>query len=602
MEKLEKGALPSRNEIPEEYKWDLTKMFASNEDWQREFKAIEDLLSKVSSFKGKLNQSGKTLLEGLTHRDEITRRGSHLFTYARMKRDEDNGASTYQGMADNAQNLMTRVQSATAFFEPEILTIPEATINQFLSLEEGLKLYRHHLEDIIRGKAHTLTDIEEEILANTGEMAQAPYNVFSMLNNADIKFPYIKDENNEEIEITHGRYSKILESRDRRVREDGFKGLLGTYEKYKNTYSAMVSANVKNQIFYAKMRKFPSAMEASLFEDNIPVEVYNTLIDVTHSRLDLLHRYLEIRKKLLKIPDLHLYDLYTPMITDFDIKVSYEEAKEIILEGLKPLGSEYISLIEEGFNNRWIDVCENRGKTSGAYSWGSYDSPPYILMNYQDNLNNLFTLAHELGHSIHSYYTHRNQPPVYGEYTIFLAEIASTLNEGLLMDYMLENTDDPKKKLYILNYYLEQFRTTFYRQTMFAEYERNIHGMVEGGDALTADILSETYYELNKKYFGSNITVDKEIEMEWARIPHFYYNFYVYKYATGFASALAILKGIKDNPKENVPKYLEMLKSGSSDYSLNILKKAGVDMTSSKPIEDCLVIFSSILDKMEELI
>jgi oligoendopeptidase F len=423
-----------------------------------------------------------------------------------------------------------------------------------------------------------------------------------MLNNADLEFPSIINDKGEEVEVTHGRYTSFLESADRRVRHDAFKAVYETYGKFRNTFASTLTGQVKKDNFYAKVRNYKSAREAALANNNIPETVYDNLVNTINKYLPLLHRYVALRKKVLGLDELHMYDLYTPLVKDIQMKVTYNEAKDLILKGLEPMGEEYLSVLKEGFENRWVDVQENKGKRSGAYSSGAYGTNPYILMNWQDNVNNLFTLAHEFGHSVHSYYTRKSQPFAYGDYSIFVAEVASTCNENLLSEYLLKTLDDDKKRLYILNNYLETFRGTVFRQTMFAEFEHDIHMRAQNGEALTADLLTKVYYDLNKKYFGNDIVIDEEIGLEWARIPHFYYNYYVYQYATGLSASTALSKQILEEGEPAVTRYIDYLKAGSSDYPIEVLKKAGVDMTSTDPIENACKVFEEKLTEMEELL
>jgi len=454
---------------------------------------------------------------------------------------------------------------------------------------------------MIRQKPHVLSRAEEALIAQVGNLAQSPGKIFNLLNNADLKFPKIKNEQGEEVELTHGRYIQFLESRDRDVRRNAFKAMYSTYAKYKNTIAATLSSNINKNIFYARARHYPSVLEMSLFGDNIPKEVYTNLIDTIHESLPLLHRYLKLRKKLLKVEELHMYDLFAPLVEEFKMDITYDEAKEIVERGLQPLGENYLNILRQGFSSRWIDVYENENKRSGAYSWGAYGTHPYVLLNHKDNLNSMFTLAHEMGHAIHSYLSDEHQEYRYAQYTIFLAEVASTLNEALLMNYLLKNTTDPKEKLYLLTYYADQFRTTVFRQTMFAEFEKIIHEKAEAGESLTPDELCKIYYDLNVLYHGKDMVVDKDIEMEWARIPHFYTSFYVYKYATGFSAATSFAKQILEEGEPAVERYLGFLKSGGSDYSINILKRAGVDMSSPEPIKQAMSVFKELLDEMEQL-
>ncbi len=594
--------LPLRSEIPAEYTWRLEDIFASDEAWEQEFQQIKSMIPKLATFKGKLGKSADNLLKALEYQDEISMRLGKLYTYARMRYDQDTTNSFYQALNDRATSLYTEVSSAMSYIVPEILSVSEDKINRFLSENSKLKLYEHALDELNRKRPHVLSEKEESLLSQAADVMRTSSHTFGMLNNADLKFPTIIDEEGDEVEVTHGRYIHFLESRNRRVRKDAFKAVYETYEKYKNTLSSTLSGAVKKNNFYARIRKYESARQAALSSNHIPESVYDQLVNTINEHLPLLHRYVSIRKRALKLDELHMYDLYVPLVEDAQIKVTFDEAKDILLEGLKPLGNEYLGILKEAFQNRWIDVYENKGKRSGAYSSGTYGTNPYILMNWQDNMDNLFTLAHELGHSVHSYYTRKTQPYVYGDYTIFVAEVASTCNEAILNDYLLKYTDDKKQKLYLINHYLESFRGTVFRQTMFAEFEHLIHKKAQEGEALTPDLLTSLYYDLNKKYFGDDVYIDREIGMEWARVPHFYYNYYVYQYATGFSAAAALSKQILEEGQPAVDRYIDFLKAGSSDYPIEVLKKAGVDMTSPEPIRQALKVFEQKLDEIENLL
>lgn len=594
--------LPTRKDVPVEYTWRLEDIFATDEQWEQEFQQIQALLPKFSEYKGRLGESAQMLYEALQYRDHVFMRLGKLYAYAHMRHDEDTANSLYQGLETRAEGLYAEAGQATAFIVPEILAMDEDVLHTFLQQYEPLRLYAHELDEMNRQRPHVLSEKEEALLAQAAEVMNASSNTFGALNNADLRFPTITDENGEEVEVTHGRYIRFLESEDRRVRRDAFKAVYDTYRKYENTFASTLSGAVKRNNFFARVRNYRSAREAALSKNQIPETVYDNLIETIHRYLPLLHRYVQLRKRVLGLDELHMYDLYTPLVKQVDMKVTYEEAKDILLKGLTPLGDEYISIVKEGFDNRWVDVQETRGKRSGAYSSGSYGTNPYILMNWQDNVNNLFTLAHEFGHSVHSYYTRKYQPYPYGNYSIFVAEVASTCNEALLNDYLLKTIDDEKKKLYLLNHYLETFRGTVFRQTMFAEFEHMIHQMAQNGEALTAKVLTEKYYELNKTYFGDGVVIDEEIGLEWARIPHFYYNYYVYQYATGFSAATALSKQILEEGTPAVERYIEFLKAGSSDYPIEVLKKAGVDMTAPEPIEQACQVFEQKLQELEQLL
>ncbi|MFC4184259.1 oligoendopeptidase F [Saccharococcus thermophilus] len=600
--KQTKKSLPLRSEIPVEETWRLEDIFPTDEAWEQEFQEVKKMIPKLAEYQGRLGESADTLYEALQYQDEVSMRLGKLYTYAHMRYDQDTTNAFYQGLNDRATSLYSEASSAMAFIVPEILAIDEAKLRSFLEEKQELKLYEHALDEINRQRPHVLSAEEEALLAQAAEVMQSSASTFSMLNNADLTFPTIIDENGEEVEVTHGRFIRFLESTDRRVRRDAFKAVYDTYEKYKNTFASTLAGTVKKDNFFARVRRYKSAREAALSSNNIPESVYDNLIETVHEHLPLLHRYVRLRKKVLGLDELHMYDLYTPLVQDVKMEVTYEEAKEYMLKALTPLGEEYLSIVKEGLENRWVDVRENKGKRSGAYSSGAYGTHPYILLNWQDNVNNLFTLVHEFGHSVHSYYTRKTQPYPYGDYSIFVAEVASTCNEALLNDYLLKTMDDEKKRVYLLNHYLEGFRGTVFRQTMFAEFEHMIHIKAQEGEALTADSLTSLYYELNKKYFGDDIVVDQEIGLEWARIPHFYYNYYVYQYATGFSAATALSKQILEEGEPAVKRYIEFLKAGSSDYPIEVLKKAGVDMTSAEPIRQACQVFAEKLEEMEKLL
>ena len=594
--------LPERKDIPVEDTWRLEDIFATDQAWEEEFKNIQDSLPKGEQYRGKLGESVDVLWDALQFQDEITERLGRLYTYSHMRYDQDTGNTFYQGMDDRAKNLYSQASSIFSYIVPEILTIEEEKLNRFMDEKEELTLYRQVLKEINLQRPHVLSAEEEALLAQASDVLSASSNTFGMLNNADLRFPSIKDENGQEVELTHGRYTRFLESADRRVRKEAFEAMYQTYGQYRNTFASTLAGTVKKDNFYAKVRNYSSAREAALSANNIPESVYENLVGAIHDNLHLLHRYVRLRKKILGVDELHMYDLYTPLVKDVKMEIPYEDAKNYVLKGLAPLGEDYVSVLNEGFDNRWVDVHENRGKRSGAYSSGAYGTNPYILMNWQDNVNNLFTLAHEFGHSVHSYYTRKNQPYQYGDYSIFVAEVASTTNEALLNDYLLKEIDDEQKRIYLLNHYLEGFRGTVFRQTMFAEFEHLIHKMAQEGVALTAESFTQTYYDLNKKYFGDDIVIDEEIGLEWSRIPHFYYNYYVYQYATGFSAAAALSSQILEEGQPAVDRYLGFLEAGSSDFPIEVLKKAGVDMTSPEPIKAACKVFEEKLTELEQLL
>ncbi len=597
-----KGKARIREEIEARYKWKLEDIYSQEEDWERDFEQLKLQTQEIESLRDTLGDSAQELLKTLHLLETIDRRVEALFVYAKMRKDEDNTNPHYQTLFDRAQGIMVQVQSATSFVVPEIIAIPEERLGEFIAQESDLKLYKKFFDELLRQKKHILTPAEEKILAMSADLSIAPRNIFTMFNNADIKFPVIKDENGEEIELTKGRYGRLMESSERRVRQEAFTGLYDSYTKMRNTLASTLSSSVKSDIFYARVRKYDSALQASLDGDKISLQVYDNLIKSVHNNLEYMYRYMRLRQKMLGLDELHMYDIYTPLVSEFKMEVDYEEAKNIILQALTPLGDQYLSALKNGLESGWIDVYENRGKTSGAYSWGSYDSHPYVLLNYDNKLDDVFTLAHEMGHSMHSYYSNKAQPYIYSQYTIFVAEVASTVNESLLIDYLLKKSTDPKEKMYLINHYLEQFRGTVFRQTMFAEFEKIVHDQVEAGQALTPDSLGQIYRELNALYYGPEVILDKEIEMEWARIPHFYSAFYVYKYATGFSAATAIKQMIMKEGQAAVDRYLQFLSSGSSDYPIALLQKAGVDLDTPEPVDKALQYFNHLLAELEAMV
>jgi oligoendopeptidase F len=596
-------ALPARSEIPVEETWKLEDIFASDEEWEQEFQAVKNMIPGIKEYEGKLGEGAETLYKALQFQDKLLERIGKLYTYSHMRYDQDTTNSFYQGLDSRMKNLYSQAASQLAFIVPEILSLEESKVAGFLNENPKLKLYEQAIAEINLQRPHVLSAEQEALLAEAGEVMDASSNTFGMLNNADLEFPSIKDEQGKEVEITHGRYIRFLESEDERVRRDAFKAVYKTYGNFKNTFSSTLSGNVKKDNFNARIRNYESARHAALSANNIPESVYDNLVNTVNENLPLLQRYLKLRKQVLGLNELHMYDLFTPLVKDAKMEIKFNEAKEYILKGLAPLGEEYAKILQEGFENRWVDVPENKGKRSGAYSSGAYGTHPYILMNWQDNVNDLFTLAHEFGHSVHSYYTRKSQPYPYGNYSIFVAEVASTCNEALLNDYLLKTIDDEQKRIYLLTHYLEGFRGTVFRQTMFAEFEHLIHQKAQNNEALTADLLTKEYYALNKKYFGEeDIVIDEEIGLEWARIPHFYYNYYVYQYATGFSAATALCKQILEEGEPAVKRYINFLSAGSSDYPIEVLKKAGVDMTSADPIKDACKVFEEKLTELEQLL
>jgi len=584
-----------------EYTWNLDSIYANNAAWQNEFERVGERLPGLQAYQGKVGESAASLLACLKFRDELEQVLERVIVYAHMRRDEDNTNSTYQALYDRAISLATDFSAVASFIVPEIVEIADEKLAGFLAESPELAVYKQHLAQITREKAHIRTAEVEEVLAQTYEATSGADNAYQMLNNADLKFPNIRDEDGTEVELTKGRYIQFLESQNREVRKAAYEALYSTYAKYKNTFGATYAAAVKRDVFYAKVRRYPSSLAASLDSDNISVEVYDQLIETVNHNLPALHRYTRLRKKLLGLDELHMYDLYVPLIGDVQRDIPYEEATRTVLEAFAPLGGDYTKTVETGINSRWIDVYENQGKSSGAYSSGTYTTQPFILMNYQNNLDGVFTLAHELGHSLHTYHTNQTQPYVYANYSLFVAEVASTANEALLTHRLLERTQDKKLRTYLINNELEKFRGTLMRQTMFAEFEREAHRMAEEGEALTPDALSAMYKDLNQRYFGPEVIVDDLIALEWMRIPHFYRAFYVYQYATGISAATALSEQILKEGQSAVERYRAFLSSGSSDYPVELLRQAGVDMTTPAPVQQALDKFSQLLDELEQL-
>ncbi len=592
--------IPQRSEISSEFKWRLEDVYPSD-------KAFEDALSeagtypeKIEAFRGKIAASAEELLAYLRLDDEITEKMRDLLHYANRKSDEDTRVSLYSGYCERTEALLTAINSAAAFAVPEILTISDEKMEQFMREQSGLKLYELSLSRILKRREHILSPAEERIIAMTGEMSNTPSTVFSMLDNADMKFPDAVDSEGKAHQITHGSYIPLMQSEDRELRRSAFTNLYDTYKSYENTYTAILSGHLKTLAFNANARRYENTLEAALDSTEVPQSVYHSLIEAVHANMDKMYRYVKLRKKLLGVDELHYYDLYAPMVSSVDMKITYEQAKKLTLEAVKPLGEEYVKIMSEGFESGWVDVYENEGKCSGAYSAGA-SVHPYVLLNHTDDLQSAFTVAHEMGHAMHSYFSNKHQPTAYSDYEIFVAEVASTFNESLLMQYLLKTTDNKREEAYLINYFLEQFRTTLYRQTMFAEFELKINEAQARGEAITSDFLCDLYGDLNLLYFGEEIVPDPEIKYEWARIPHFYYNYYVYQYATGFSAAIALSQRVLNGGEKEAADYLGFLRGGSSATPVDLLKGAGVDMTDPGVVNDALKLFGELIDRMEKL-
>lgn len=593
--------IPQRAEVSAENKWSINDIYASDENWEADYSKARGFADKIASYKGELCGSSEKLLQYLKLDDELTLVFDSLINYAQRKCDEDTRVSKYQEMCGRLEMLYVSIAEAASFVTPEILSISDEDMERFFKERSELELYRRSLDRIRRRREHFLSEKEEKIIALTGELLGVPENVFSMFNDADLKFPDALDKDGNPHQVTHESYIPLVQSEDRVLRKSAFESIYHTYESFKNTSAAMLSGQVKSLVFGARARKYGNTLEAALDSTEVDTEVYRNLIDAVHENFDALHRYVRLRKKALGVDELHAYDLYTPIVAGIEDNVPFETAKKEVYESLEPMGEEYRAIFKEGLDNGWIDVLENEGKRSGAYSAGSRVHP-FVLLNYKNTLNWEFTLAHEMGHAIHSYLSNKNQPTAYTDYVIFVAEVASTCNESLLMQYLLKKNADKKHRAFLVNYFLEQFRTTLYRQTMFAEFELLINEKAERGESLTAENLCEMYHRLNVEYYGDDLVVDKELDMEWARIPHFYYNYYVYQYATGFSAAIALSRRILNEGESAVRDYIGFLSGGCSKDPISLLRGAGVDMKSKKPVEDALKLFRELLDEMEELL
>ena len=592
--------IPERSEIPVESQWALEDLYANDALWQDDLKKLSEGSGKLASFAGKISTSAKELLAFLRLGDETSELLDRLANYAMRRGDQDKRNSYYQGMVGQLMKELVAMDEKLSFQTPELMSISDETMEQFYRDEPGLELYRRHLEKIRRRKDHVLSACEEKLLAGAGEMAQTPQDTFSMFSNADIKFESAEDSKGEKHTISQGTYISCLESADRTLRKNAYENYYAAYQNYRNTCAACLNGQVKQLQFFANARKYPSSLDASLDATEVPTSVYHNLIETVHQNMDKMHRYVRLRKKLLGLDELHMYDMYTPLVADADAHIEFEDAKKTVLEALSCMGEDYCKILKEGFDNRWIDVYENVGKRSGAYSAGT-PVHPFVLLNYTGTLDSQFTLAHEMGHALHSYLSTKTQPQVYSDYVIFVAEVASTCNEALLMEHLLGKTTDKKQRAYLINHFLDQFKGTLYRQTMFAEFELRIAELNQQGTPLTADVLCDEYRKLNTLYYGADVVQDDQIALEWARIPHFYYNYYVFQYATGYAAAIALSRKILAEGKPAVERYLGFLSGGCSKTPIDLLKGAGVDMTTAEPVNTALSLFGKLLDEMEEL-
>lgn len=594
--------LRKRDEIPAQYKWNLQDMFATDELWEEEAQQVFELAKEIEQYQGHLGESADTLLSFFQKLDELQYHGERVYVYANQRYHEDTAVSKYQGYSAKADTISVAMSSAVSFMSPEILTMDEAVLEQFYKDEPALEQYRRAIDEVLRAKAHTRSSEVESILAQAGNMAVAPSNIYSMFNNADIKFPSVRDVEGNHIQITHGNFTTLLQDKDRSLRKEAFRGLYNEYKKRGNTVAAIFQAQLKKENFFATVRNYPSVRAMHLDEGNIPESVYDNLIETVHKHLPAMHKYMSIRKKLLGVDQLHMYDIYVPVVEDPGTQYPYDEAKEIVKKSLAPMGEDYVKVASEGMDKDWVDVFENENKRSGAYSWGAYGTHPYVLLNHQDNIGSMFTLAHEMGHAMHTYYSNKTQPITYAGYLIFVAEVASTCNESLLMHHLMENCTDEAERKYLLNHYLEGFRTTLFRQTMFAEFEMIVHKKLADGENLTKETICQIYHDLNVLYHGPDMVVDEEIDCEWMRIPHFYTSFYVYQYATGYSAAIAFSKKILEEGKPAVDRYIEnFLSGGGSKDPIDLLKAAGVDMSTPAPVDDALKVFEQYLDLFEEM-
>jgi len=594
--------LPLREDLPESATWDLSTIFQSDEDWQDTYNEVAERLDTAEFFAANATQSGTALYNALQYGLGLMRDLEKLYVYASMKSDQDTANGFYQGLSNKAESLAAKVSAAISFFDPAVLSLSSDQLAAYFAAEPRLNDYKHYFDDILTQKGNVLPENEEKLLAAAGDVFGASERAFGMLDNADIQFDAVENDEGELETLSDGVYSRLLESVNPDVRRNAFKTFYASYMALDNTFASLIGSHVKGHNYLASVHHYDSARQAALAADNVPETVYDTLVTEVNKALPLLHRYMKLRKRLLKLSELHSYDLYTPILGEPDYAIDYPRAQAEALKALAPLGEDYLAIVQKAFDSRWIDVIENKGKRSGAYSGGSYDTNPFILLNWVDNLNNLSTLVHEMGHTVHSYLTRTNQPYQYGDYPIFLAEIASTTNENLLTDYLLHTITDKKLKAYVLNQYLDGVKGTLFRQTQFAEFEQWMHETDVAGTPLTAEVLNDAYAELNQRYYGPALTVDEEIAHEWERIPHFYYNYYVFQYSTGFAAATALADKILHEGQPAVDAYKEYLKAGASAFPIDVMKKAGVDMTKPDYLQETFKVFENRLNEFEQLV
>ena len=599
---MQQKEIPLRSQQLKENCWAVEDIYPTEEAWSQALSESASLPEELAAYQGKLGESAETLLSYLTRMEEISHQADRLFVYAMLRADEDTANSTHQAMKGKCFSFLVSLSSATAFEGPELVAIPDETLDAFYAQEPGLTKYRRYLTKARLEKPHILSQAEEKLLAGAAEVGAAPSNIFNTLNNADMTFPAVTDSEGVTYPLTNGSYISLMERSDRTLRENAFRSFYGVYESYANTLAASYNAEVRKNLFFAKARKYHSALAAAMEPVEVPEAVYHSLVDTVRKNLDKMHRYMGLRKKAMGLSELHMYDIYANMIPEAEEVVPFAQARDEVIDAMGILGEEYQSVLKSGFEARWMDIYENKGKRSGAYSCGCAGIHPFVLLNHKETLDSEFTLAHELGHAMHSYLSDKHQPSIYNEYVLFVAEVASTCNEALLMQYLLARTEDPKKRAVLINYFLEQFRTTLYRQTMFAEFELKAHEMAAAGETLTADNLKAMYLQLNKDYYGEETVVDEEIAIEWARIPHFYRNFYVYQYATGFSAAIAISQKIQKEGAPAVKNYLKFLSGGCSTDPVSLLKIAGVDMSTPAPVESALELFGRLIDELDALL